>query len=129
MMCTARSLPYAGSLPGGFCPGGAVLCPGGVVLCPRGSLSRGVSVGGLRLRGSLSNVGLCLGVFVQEVCPGGSLSSGGLCPGGLYQGDPLHKDPLELTWEQRQRPLEGTWDRDRKSPRMNMGNITFPPTS
>ena len=43
------------------------LCPGKV--CPEGSLSRG----------SLSK-----GVSVQEdLCPGGSLSMGGLCPGGF----------------------------------------------
>ena len=71
-MCTARSLPYRGSLsrgslfrgaeggpcPGRLCPG--CLCPGDPLsggaeggLCPGGSLSRGVSVQGGCLSGYL----------------------------------------------------------------------------
>ena len=69
--------------PGALClgvRGGVCLCPGGVSVqgdfCLGGSLVRGVSVS--VSRGSLSRK-----VSVQ----------GGLCPWGLYQGDPLDRDP------------------------------------
>ena len=72
-MCTARSLPYGGSLSGGsLSKGRGVSIQEGVSVCVQGG-------GGSLSRGSLSRRDLCLGVSVQEgggLCPGGSLSMG-----------------------------------------------------
>ena len=80
---------------------------------------RAVSVQeGLCLVGSLSRGGLCLGgLCLGGLCPRGYLSSG-----VSVQGNPPGQRPPHKEHGTRHRdPLEGTWDQTQRPPGRNMG--------